>query len=945
VRERLTEYMQGRGDGDGLRVRLLKLFEELAEERRQHRKRAEQIRSKVAVLKARPKDEATVNEIDQLDRERQKALELVREINQRELLNTLTDAGLIPNYAFPEAGIELKSVLWRRRASDEAGQHAYVTLGSIKYERPAASALSEFAPENRFYANQRRVEVDQINMGLARLEWWRLCPSCHHMLNLERAPDADACCPRCGDAMWSDQSQRRQLLRFRQALANSDDTKVRIDDSADDREPRFHVRQLLADFDPSAIKEAWRLAGAELPFGFEFIASATFRDINFGEVAKPGNRFKVADRDLDRPGFRLCRHCGKVQTPPRSADPAEAEQQHTFDCDQRESSDPADIVDCLYLYREFSSEALRILVPYTRSGMDDEVIQSFMAALQLGLKKRFGGKVDHLRLVTQDEPGRDGGPRRQFVLLYDSIPGGTGYLHQLLARDARTLADVLRLAHDAIVGCSCNQEPGKDGCYRCVYQYRLGRAMELVSRDRARAVLTELLASVDRMERVATISDIFINPHFDSPLEARFIESLRRLSGKGGLPVVRLVQEIVNGKSGFLLEVGAERYWVEPQADLGPEGGIAVASRPDFLIWPVQGRTPRLPVAVFCDGWAYHRDTLRSDARKRSALVSSGRLWVWTVLHEDVKAALGGDLGSDLESPLVVLARHDGAGAPADMPRAETGAFARNAVAQLLTWLAKAPGEDTDAAVEALRRNAAWATFLMIPVPGSADAVALATEMDTLWESLPDWMQALPTPCTAAGNAEGAHPIVRYRWPASFARGETSPLTPGLLLLDDVGAPEPARHRAWREWVTLYNSLQVLPGLLLATRSGIGSGDYEALAPVSLSAPSADAEGSALAQAWAAAIEQAVTGIQAGMRKLASAGCAVPDEVGYEHADPAGNVDAEAELAWTAARLVVVVDGQADYLHVWTGLGWTVIEAKDDWAQAVSAAFASGAQR
>jgi len=41
-------------------------------------------------------------------------LALITEINKRDLLNTLTDAGLIPNYAFPEAGIELMSMLWRK---------------------------------------------------------------------------------------------------------------------------------------------------------------------------------------------------------------------------------------------------------------------------------------------------------------------------------------------------------------------------------------------------------------------------------------------------------------------------------------------------------------------------------------------------------------------------------------------------------------------------------------------------------------------------------------------------------------------------------------------------------------------------------------------------------------------------------------------------------------
>ena len=70
-------------------------------------------------MSQRPQDEATKDEIDKLRRERDKVLELVKEINQRDLLNTLTDAGLIPNYAFPEAGIELKSVLWRRKASDD----------------------------------------------------------------------------------------------------------------------------------------------------------------------------------------------------------------------------------------------------------------------------------------------------------------------------------------------------------------------------------------------------------------------------------------------------------------------------------------------------------------------------------------------------------------------------------------------------------------------------------------------------------------------------------------------------------------------------------------------------------------------------------------------------------------------------------------------------------
>jgi DEAD/DEAH box helicase domain-containing protein len=328
TQQRLRDFMRGTDEADSLRVRLSKALEELLKERQAYQKRAQQLKKQIDTLKATPQDEATQHEIDSLQRERQSALTLISDLNRRELLRTLTDAGLIPNYAFPEAGIELKSVLWRRRTAEDRGEGRYIALPALTYERPAASALSEFAPENRFYANQRRVEIDQINMALASLETWRLCPSCHHMQNLMRQPDAHVACPRCGDPMWADQAQRRELLRFRQAIANSDDTRVRIDDSAEDREPRFYLRQSLVDFEATDVREAWQLKARDLPFGFEFIARATFRDVNFGELGKPGADFKVANRESARPGFTLCRHCGKVQGTPRPSDDAEPEQAH-----------------------------------------------------------------------------------------------------------------------------------------------------------------------------------------------------------------------------------------------------------------------------------------------------------------------------------------------------------------------------------------------------------------------------------------------------------------------------------------------------------------------------------------------------------------------------------------------------------------------------------------
>lgn len=940
VRERLWNTMQGQGEEDGIRVRLTKVLSDLVAERRSYKKRRDELDKARARLKQKPQDEATLAELDQLQRERDSMLELIKEINGRDLLNTLTDAGLIPNYAFPEAGVELKSVLWRKRGSDEPGTGAYVTLKTLKYERPAQSALSEFAPDNRFYANQRRVQVDQINMNLAKAENWRFCPACHHMQHLDREPVELPVCPRCGDAMWADAAQRRTLLRFRQAIANSNDIEARIDDTAEDREPKYYVRQLMADFQPSAIREAWRIASGELPFGFEFISRVTFRDVNFGELAKPGEAFKVADKESTRPGFCLCRHCGKVQKPARRDGQGSA-QTHSFDCPKYGNDDPANLLDCLYLYREFDSEALRILVPYTKNGVDDRIIQSFMAAVQLGLKKRFGGKVDHLRMVMQDEPGKDGGPRKHYVMLYDSVPGGTGYLHQLLAQDAQTLADVLTMALDALNTCACNADPEKDGCYRCLYQYRLGRSMELVSRDSAKAVLSELVSSLGQLEAVETISDIYINPNFDSVLEARFIESLKRLGGVGGLPVVKLVSDIVNGKSGYVLEVGKQRYRIEPQCELGAEHGISIYSKPDFVIWPWAASSRRRPIAVFCDGWVHHKDIVNDDARKRSAIVNSNAFWVWSVTHQDIMTALEGSLTTDLESPLVAMGRHNGSKAPATVPRAQEKAFLHHSVARLLQWLASAETKEKDTALEGLQRNALWLSFLAVP--------STPAEKSECEQQLAPWLPRLPasisesgSPWPGAGYAPymskpGQACVLMGRWPMKLAQGVIPAdgwSAPGMVLLDtSVANNEETLHLAWRRWLQLYNVMQVLPGMLLTTAEGLEAKDYDTLGVVSAgeSAPAQAADHASLQQAWLEALGEVLDELKPGLTALAKAGVAIPG-VGYELINEKGAVIADAELAWPNEQLAVLRPDQEDLVSVWQTAGWATLMLDDAYA-------------
>ena len=381
-----------------------------------------------------------------------------------------------------------------------------------------------------------------------------------------------------------------------------------------------------------------------------------------------------------------------------------------------------------------------------------------------------------------------------------------------------------------------------------------------------------------------------------------------------------------------MLEVGSQRYRIEPQCELGPMLNLSTWSKPDFVIWPWSATSKRKPVAVFCDGWADHQHSLREDAQKRSAILVSGQCWVWSVTHDDVKAALGGGLESHLESPLVALSRHDGSRAPVQIPRAQEKAFTQHAVARLLAWLATPGdgGQDAGAVVQ-LQRNALWLGFLMIP---STPADKAASE-----NQLAQWLPRLPEAMKAPGTGyaqslaakNGACTFVGW-WPLAWG-SPTPPASawraPGVVVLDEgAAASAEVLHDAWRRWLQLGNAMQFLPGVLMATGSGLDGHDYEALASGGGAGAESVAGGAgqaALLAVWATTLEQTLAELRPGLRCLAEAGAAIP-EVGLELADEKGRVLADAELAWTGEKLVVLRDDQADLSEAWMAAQWKVVE-------------------
>lgn len=613
--------------------RLMNRLKELVDEVERIEKQKKQLESALIKAKARPKDEATEKEIKELEEEKSGIDRQRYQIMNRETLNFLTDEGLLPNYAFPEEGTTLKSVIFRR-SSDPRGQSPYESE-TYEYSRPAHAAISELAPNSIFYASNFKVTIDRVETAKGKaIEYMRICPSCSYS---EKATEGleHVVCPRCGSQGWAGTQQKFPVLRLTQVYARSSIKNAQLGDDKDTREPIFFNKQMLVDIDPNEVELAYAYENEHKPFGFEFVRKANFLEINFGENTGSEDKvFHIAGKELERPGFRICKDCGMVQ-------PKKGEAEHQHFCKYVKSEGNEGIEECLYLYRQYSSEAIRILMPRMSIATEEEQVNSFVAAMQLGLKKRFGGKVDHLQIMVSDQPISDSDHREQYVVIYDSVPGGTGYLHELLA-DPKNLIETFKASQKVMAECPCQHtEPEVDGCYRCLYAYRNSYGMENTSRKTALNMLHEILEGDEELKPVEHLGKVKKVIWEDSLLEQKFPEALKALHRKPLIngEDVKLKVDLLKGKKAYQLLIGQQSYRVEMHVQLGPSDGVAYHCEPDFIIYPVETTHEMKPIAIFLDGYEYHHGIVHQDLLKRQGLLLSGQYWVWSLSWYDIENA------------------------------------------------------------------------------------------------------------------------------------------------------------------------------------------------------------------------------------------------------------------------------------------------------------------
>lgn len=570
--------------------------------------------------------------VAELNRSRSSLSQLMNGLRNKETLQFLTDEGLLPNYEFPEEGVTLKTVILKVKSSnaDTTNTEAH------EYMRAAASAITEFAPGSTFYVQGRKVKIDQVNLKTAQQEAWKFCPECSCMSLLSTAGTQ---CPRCG-TNWTDGVHTRSVLKFNQVLAVVSDKKSRSLDDSDERRPMFFEKGLSVDIDPMDEGATWMIKSGKSSLAFSFLSRAVFRELNFGKVASDGAGLKVNGHTLSGKGFLVCGRCGKLMDNPEDL---MSPSKHDLDCPYRKNAAKADqdALANIFLYREIQSEAIRIVLP--GAGVDNDLWRSsFEAAMQLGIKAYFKGRVANLKycydsMLLTDADGSK--YRRDCMLIYDSVPGGTGNLKEL-THHPQTFVKVLQLAMKHIATCKCGADADKDGCHRCMYAFRGPREIK-PSRNAAMEILSALGISESddaplpkpEMTKGKDVSGL-IDELIGSELEKKFIEWLRMQDG------FVLENRPVNGKKGFLLQTGDVAWEIEPQrAEYGGhdcKGGTVT----DFTFIPLR-RSQSRPIALYLDGFAYHgskeHNRVSADLKIRERLRLEDNYIVWTLTWDDLK--------------------------------------------------------------------------------------------------------------------------------------------------------------------------------------------------------------------------------------------------------------------------------------------------------------------
>ena len=598
------------------------------------------------------------DEYKELTQEKKTLWQLKKAIDKRQVIEHLTNVGILPNYAFPETGVTLNAHVYGFKPE---GAEQEPENKSFEIVRSASGALKEFAPDNYFYSQGHRLEISGLNTfdwsgEKSSLTTMRFCSNCDHIVD-DLLTKKEVACPKCEHESWNSVSNKHKFARLQTVKSVNSRKKSTLNDSKDDREQEHYSVSTHFNFNPNSIEGTWGMK--KIPFGIEYVKEVELTKVNLGSGSKNSSHLTINQfEEVARHGFVTCKHCGKSTSKPSMVLTSKTDKKfHYGFCKFREedyNNIPDDVFEEVFLYRSVKTEALKILLP-VQEFQNEATQQMFKAGLQLGLQRYYKGNPDHIAFEFYSEYNIANQRFDRYLVAYDTIPGGTGYLQKLF--DPKEFTTLLIEAYNAIKDCSCKNS-GKDGCYRCILSYSNQYTREDLSRERAEELFgTIVRASKDWEEINQGISSLTRTGMIEeSELERKFVYSLKRYTERINDENLIFKEVKENGTQTYRLRLpikdGYVTYAIRPQVSLGEKDGLSVSTRPDFVVKCIEiERDGEMAtdidellafkeVAIYLDGYTYHASEkymrFYEDIVIRNAISETPNMVAWSLSWTDV---------------------------------------------------------------------------------------------------------------------------------------------------------------------------------------------------------------------------------------------------------------------------------------------------------------------
>lgn len=424
------------------------------------------------------------------------------------------------------------------------------------------------------------------------------------------------------------------------------------------------------------------------------------------------------------------------------------------------------------------------------------------------------------------------------------------------------------------------------------------------------------------------ISSIPVNPLFESELESRFWEAIRLKVGAANIS-----DTVRNGKHSYYLKLEHSAWELEPQVSLGPSNGVSVPCKPDFVFWPVAAPGHK-PLAVFTDGFLYHKDIVSDDTIKREALRRSGQFRVWSLSFKDVQNVFTpqGDYATSVlaveKMPLgKVMYRSEVRKLHAEvLDPVKLSAF------DLLIAYLNLPDAET------IFHAQAHAYALSLLDPAFIKNNAAFDQWHQVFQDVNDQLHFTDSSfrfgLTAYGawvpRAVNSH-LALYAGISAASMKADGAVTVFAVLNDDKNSRTDKYEPEWNGFWQFFNLMQFASEFAAVSSTGLRRMDYLAL-PVSQSSCSSAEASSTPDSGWNSIGELLFDEDAKAFAALAQkSGIPAPAEdfIGFEAAGADGNVIATIEIAWPDKKLGFMTFEQSIDREKMEHLGWKIYTAAD----------------